>query len=117
MLVSLISAVVRALPEGFVLLLGLGAAAWLYRRARSAGIALGVGIVLIALELLLGIVTRPLLHLGTEQGWLSGDSFPVVSSVTRALLSALGGLGIIALLASACLGPAPDRNLSDDEVF
>lgn len=110
MIVSLISAVVGALPEGFVLLLGLGAAAWLYGRYRPAGIALGIGIVLLALGLLLHVVTWPLLSGALEQGWVPGEALPLAHALVRLLLSVVSGLGIVGLLAGACLGtpPAPD---------
>lgn len=107
MVLDLVSSVIGALPEGLAVLIGLGAAAWLFGRARPAAIALGVGLGIIALEILAGIVTWPLLSFASSTGLVPYEMAGLVFAIARVLFNGAHGFGIVVVLAAICIGPAP----------
>lgn len=102
MLINLLAAVLAAAPLALVLMVGLGAAGWLYTRFPPAGIALGLGIGAVGLSLVLGV--------GADTLLMFGPSFGVdLTGLGTAMWLAIGtvhGLGVVGMLVAACLGPA-----------
>lgn len=106
---TFIGALVGAIPEGLVLLLGLGAAAWLFGRSRPAAIALGAGMVILAGYLLLDVIVPPATMFLLTGGGLGGGAATLLVSGGNLLIAAVHGAGILAVLVGVCLGPAPAR--------
>jgi hypothetical protein len=108
MVVPILSVLLAAAPALLVLLVGLGAAVWVWLRSPAAGVGLGVGIVVLGLAEGIGAVGDILLN--TPLLWsLDGATLQLISSGLWISVTLVRGLGVLGLLAAACVGPAPMR--------
>jgi hypothetical protein len=110
MLASILFVVIATAPVALVLLVGLGLAGLVFARSSpAAGGVLAAGVVILGGGELLGAVGD--IALSTPLMWSMDPS--MVELFARGLSLAVAlvrALGIVGILAAACVGPAPVRD-------
>lgn len=103
---SLIREAAGALAPGLVMLLGLGGAAFVFRKSKGAGVVLVLAMLVLGLELFLAVLAPAGLAMAGMQGTL-------VSTLWYALSALMRGFGVLLCVVAACVGPAPARDEED----
>ncbi|MEZ4235182.1 MAG: hypothetical protein R3F59_03270 [Myxococcota bacterium] len=104
MLISLLGVLFSAAPTLLVLLVGLGAAVWVSLRARSAGIALGVGVIVLAVAELVSVGAALV-----PQFVPSPEGAMVTNLVFRAVYALMACAGVATVVVAASMGREIDE--------